>query len=567
MIFLEYDIYLENMMILFPKKTIILLLVLIALQAGAGFSQETGSGDKAEKPSLAIIPVFSKDVPIYIPKVVDKLVDAKIEKINTYQVLPKEDLEKFFGDNGIELKSLPKIEDIDTYADQLNVDQILFGKVVPEGTGYKLETRVYDTKKKEFLITDSESAPNLKGLDGAVEGLARNIVQTIFPPEVVTEVEKTLDTEKETKKEAQVKENINTFADLVEKDPEKALELFDEPARTALEDKVKEQVVQGEIQNLFEEEKAAKAREKKRKWQHWTAFSLKTLDQLGNLFGSLAEYERINSLILWNKYMNNQFIDDPYSKYKQSNLDFGGFLAQKYVFSGLGNIGIGVGLNYMLDDAFSFTPAAKYIFSISYGLNTLGNAVSALTNQLSFISLRKYLEYANATADFTGKYNAYRDSLVFPTIARYTTYGFWGIGYTGMVVAVLLPGERSPMIVSEKARRLLSWGSGLAGLGNITAGLALNYRGKAEESWITDNSPTGTIGDSLTKGYSLTADILSYTAYGLLVGGTVLSVAGLLSPAEGAGSKVQGNTKESNLSFRVVPAGNETSLVVQLRLE
>lgn len=555
------------MMILFPKKIIILLLVLIILQAGAGFSQETGSGDKAEKPSLAIIPVFSKDVPIYIPKVVDKLVDAKIEKINTYQVLPKEDLQKFLGENGIELKSLPRIEDIDKYAAQLNVDQILFGKVVPEGTGYKLETRVYDTKEKKFLITDSEIAPNLKGLDGAVEGLARKIVQTQFPPEVVTEVQKTLDTEKETKKEAQVKENIDTFADLVKKDPEKALELFDEPARTALEDKVKEKVVEGEIQNLFEEEKAAKAREQKRKWQHWTVFSLVTLDQFGNLSGSLAEYDRINSLIYWNKYMNNQFQDDPYRQYRQSTMDFSGSLSMTYVFSGLGNIGIGVGIHSMLDDAYSFSPAGKYLFTLFYGMNTLGDAFSALTDQLSFISLRRYLEYAQATSDFTAKYTSYRESLLLPAISRYTAYGLWSIGYAGMITAALLPGEHSPMIVSKKARNLLSWGSTLAGLGTIASGLALNYRGKAEESWITDNSPTGTIGDSLTKRYSVTADILSYTAYGLLVGGTVLSVAGLLSPAEGAGGNGQDNTKESNLSFRVVPAGNETSLVVNLRLE
>lgn len=564
MIFWEYDIYLERMRILFLKKTFILVFFFLVFQVGAGFSQETDNGANAEKPALAIIPVFSKDVPAYIPKVVDKLIDAKIDKINTYKVLSREELQRFLDENGIALKSLPRVEDINKYADKLETDQILFGKVVPEGDGYKLETRVYDTQKKEFIMTDSENAPSLKGLDEAVEGLTRRIIQTLFPPEVVTEVEKTLDEAKETRKEAQVKENINTFADLVEKDPEKALELFDEPARTALEEKVKENVVEGEIQNLFEEEKAAKAREKKRKWQHWTTFSLVTLDQFGNLFGSLAEYERLYSLINWNKYMNNQFQDDPYSSYRQSTKDYSGFLSIKYVFSGLGNIGIGVGVNYMLDDAYSFSPAGKYLFSIFYGMNTLGDAFSALTDQLSFISLRKYLEYAQATSDFTAKYNDYRDSLLFSSISRYTAYGFWGIGYAGMITAALLPGEHSPMIVSQKARRLLSWGSGLAGLGNFTAGLALNYRGKAEESRITDTSPTGTMGDSLTKGYSLTADILSYTAYGLLVGSTVLSVAGLLLPAEEGSSSGQ---EAENLSFNVVPSGKGASLVVNLRLE
>ena len=564
MIFTQYDIYLKRMNSVLIRKNIILLLILFAAAGFTVSAQEKSDGEGTVKPVLAIVPVFGKDVPVYIPKVIDKLMEAKIEKIDTYRIMPKEELQKFFDDNGIVLKTVPRIEDLNKYADKIGADQVLFGKVSPQGEGYSLETRVYDAEKKEVLIADKETAANLKGLDGAVEGLTRKIVKKIFPPEVVTEVEKTLDQEKETKKEEQVKENINTFSDLVEKDPEKALELFDEPARTALEDKVKEQVVQGEIQNLFEEEKARKAREKKRKWQHWTAFTLETLDQFGNLFGSLAEYERVNSLLYWNKYMNNMFIDDPYENYRRSVDDFGGFLAQKYVFSGLGNLGLGIGINYMLDDAYSFTAAGKYLFSAFYTLNALGDAASALTDQLSFISLRKYLEYAHATSDFTAKYNAYRDSLIFPTIARYATYAFWGAGYTGMVIAALLPGERSPMIVSEKARRFLSWGSGLAGLGNIVSGLALNYRGKAEESWITETSPSGTIGDNLGDIYTLVADILSYTSYGLLIGGSALSAVGLLSSAE---EGTDNGTGKDNLSFNVVPSAEGTSLVVRLRME
>ena len=133
-----------------------------------------------------------------------------------------------------------------------------------------------------------------------------------------------------------------------------------------------------------------------------------------------------------------------------------------------------------------------------------------------------------------------------------------------MVIAALLPGERSPMIVSEKARRFLSWGSGLAGLGNIVSGLALNYRGKAEESWITETSPSGTIGDNLGDIYTLVADILSYTSYGLLIGGSALSAVGLLSPAE---EGTDNGTGKDNLSFNVVPSAEGTSLVVRLRME
>ncbi len=543
----------------------IILLFLILITA---FSEENGSKDSVKKPVLVILPLISKNVPVYIPKVVDKLLEAKLEKIHTYTIMPNGEVNQFLVKQGIELKTEPQLEYLKKYSDLIDVDQIMYGIIRSENNEYKLATRIYDVKKKEIVLRDTETAANIRKLDVAADKIIRKIIITLFPPAVVTKAEKVLNKAADTKKEAQVKQNLADFAAIAEKNPDKALSLVSEPARKALEntvkEKVKKEVVHEEIQNLFEKEKREKALALKRKWQLWITFSLETLNQFGNLFGSLAEYERINSLLYWNKYMNNVFTDGSYDNYKRSVNDFDSFLSQKYVFSGLGNIGIGIGLNYMLIDSFAFSPTSKYLFSVFYGMNNLGNAVATLTDQLSFISLRKYLEYANATSDFPTKYNAYRDSLVFPTIARYTTYGLWGIGYTGMVVAALLPGERSPMIVSEKARRFLSWGSGLVGIGNITSGLALNYRGKAEESWITDTSPSGSIGDSLTRNYTLAADILTYTSYGLLVGGSLLSVVGLLLPAE---EKTGNSPAGKNVSFNVVPSGKGTSLIVQLRLE
>ncbi len=543
----------------------IILLFLILITA---FSEENGPKNSVKKPVLVILPLFSKDVPAYIPKVVDKLLEAKLDKIHIYTIMPDGEVNQFLVKQGIELKTEPQLDYLKKYSELIDADQVMYGIIRSENNEYKLATRIYDVKKKEIVLRDTEIAANIRKLDVAADKITRKIITTLFPPAVVTKAEKLLNKAADTKKEAQVKQNLEDFAAIAEKNPEKALSLVSEPARKALEntvkEKVKKEVVHEEIQNLFEKEKKEKALALKRKWQLWITFSLETLNQVGNLFGSLAEYERINSLLYWNKYMNNVLTDDPYNNYQQSVSDFGGFLSQKYVFSGLGNIGIGIGLNYMLVDSFTFSSTGKYLFSVFYGLNNLGNAVATLTDQLSFFSLRKYLEYTHVTSDFTAKYNAYRDSLVFSTIARYTTYGLWSIGYTGMVVAALLPGDRSPMIVSQKARRLLSWGSGLIGFGNITSGLALNYRGKAEESWITDTSPSGAIGDSLTNNYTLTADILTYSSYVLLVGGSVLSVVGLLLPAE----EETGNSQAGkNVSFNVVPSSEGTSLVVRLRLE
>lgn len=567
LIFRKIAIYLIRMNIIrFWKKAIFLIIYLAVTTAG--FSQDAKEGEAEEtKPVLAIIPVFSRDVPVYIPKVVDKLLDAKIEKIGTYSIMDRDLLQGFLDDNGIVLKRLPGIDDLKKYSDKIGADQILLGRVGPEGEGYSLETKVFDVEKGEIILSDTETAPNLRGLDQAVDSLTRRIVQQIFPPEVVTEVEKVLDEEKDTKKEAQVKESIESFAELVEKDPDKALEMFDEPARKALEDKVKEKVVHEEIQNLFEQEKEEKARAAKRKRQLWTVFGLETFNQIGNLFNSLAEYERLDSLLYWNKYMNNQFSDDPYSSYTRSVKDYGGFLSQRYILSGIGTAAKGFVIGYMLDDTLSFTPLGRKIFAVSYGLNTLGNAVSTLTTQLGYISLHYYLEYANADSDFTVKYNKYRDSLVWSEISRYTAYGFWGLGYTGMIVSSLLPGEKEGMIVSESSRSLLKWGSFITGAGVFASGIAMNYRGIAEESWITVNSPSGIIGDDLTKNYTLIADIATYTSYALAAAGSAMSVIGLLIPPDRSTGESPVKKNEENLSFNFVQSPEGPSLIVNLRLE
>lgn len=67
---------------------------------------------------------------------------------------------------------------------------------------------------------------------------------------------------------------------------------------------------------------------------------------------------------------------------------------------------------------------------------------------------------------------------------------------------------------------------------SFASGIAMNYRGIAEESWITVNSPSGIIGDDLTKNYTLIADIATYTSYALAAAGSAMSVIGLLIPPD-----------------------------------
>ncbi|MCD6397077.1 MAG: hypothetical protein J7L71_06020, partial [Spirochaetaceae bacterium] len=108
----------------------------------------------------------------------------------------------------------------------------------------------------------------------------------------------------------------------------------------------------------------------------------------------------------------------------------------------------------------------------------------------------------------------------------------------------------------------------LISIGNITSGMANNFRGKAEEYWITDNSPSGTIGDSSYTGNYITSEILYYSTYAIYLGGAVLTYIGLTYHGSGTDADTASvNSDSSNLSFAVVPAPGGVTAVARLRLD
>ncbi|MCK5197509.1 MAG: hypothetical protein KAR21_04125, partial [Spirochaetales bacterium] len=210
----------------------------------------------------------------------------------------------------------------------------------------------------------------------------------------------------------------------------------------------------------------------------------------------------------------------------------------------------------------------RQVFAISNMLQISGYLSQTATSQLGFYAQRKYLEYSTATSDFTEKYEAYRSAYLLPMITEYTRTGLWTLGIAGMVTAALLPGEKTPLILSDKSRKYLTWGQTLVSIGNLTSGMATNFRGKAEEYWISDNSPSGTIGDSTYKADYITSQILYYSTYAIYIGGAVFTWLGLTSDGSAAGDdELAGDSVMGNVSFSIVPAENGITAVARLRLD
>ncbi len=522
-------------------------------------------GNPDEKPSLAVLPVFYDDVPVYVPKVVDKLIEAKIEKIGTYNVVSKEDIKKFLDDRGIVLSKEPGIDELRKYSDVMGVDQVLIGRVGADGEGFSLDTELYDVNKKDIVLSDAETSEDLRGLDESVNNIIRKVVQTTFPPEVAEEAKKVLDEEKDTKKEKQVKKNIEDFSNLVEKDPEKALDLFDEPARKALEDTVKEKVVKDEVQNLFEKEKAEKEHKERLKKERRRLIFMEAGIQLGNLFGLAAVNKRIDSILYWNYYMNNTFPIDAYGEYNDYFGPYKGFQVSNYLLSGGLNLWMSRAYNRYLPDTVMLSPLGRTVFRISSILQITGYMALTASSQLGFISQHNYIDYTNAQSDFTDKYDEYRTWHTYSRISNYMAVGMWGLGLTGITASLFLPGDKEPIIPSDRSRRFLKWSQILVSAGNLTSGIATNYRGKAEESWINNNSLSDTVGEANYDFYYNTSEILYYASYAVYAGSAVLAFIGLSDTGEEGHKEVHSEKKKDSLSFSVLPAAGGFTAVLGMR--
>jgi len=518
--------------------------------------------DDIEKNNIVILPLEGKDVPTYIPMIVEKLFAAKIEKTEAYFIFDREIFDNILKENDITLPKKITDEIALEIGKKLEINHILYGKIIQDNNDFIISTKVMDSESGAIISEETERASDIRGLETAVGMLSRSIVKTVLPEDSIAEAVQTLDNAEQTDKEEKVSESITAFEKLVEEDPDQALEMVSEPTREAIKEKAREAVVDEEIQVLYDKEKE----DKKRVWQFWTVVGLESFVQLGNIFGSVAVDNRLESTLHWSNYMNNIFIDDPYRSYRDTLESSQGSQIANYLFTGGANFGLAYAYKTFPDDLFNLSANGRMIFAISNLMQFTGYMSQTATSQLGFYAQRKYLEYSTATSDFTDKYEAYRSAYIWPMIAEYSCTGLFALGITGMVTAALLPGEKTPLILTDGSRRYLTWGQTLLSIGNLTSSMATNFRGKAEEEWILENSPSGTVGESTYLGNYIASQVLYYSTYAIYIGGAVLTYIGLTSDGSDSDSSLE-ESGMNNLSFGILPAENGITAVARLRLD
>lgn len=527
------------------------------------FTQEVSANEAAsngnEKPAIILVPLGGEDVPSYIPMIVDRLFEAKLDKTEAYAIFTREELAAILKENGITLPDNITDETARKIGERLGMDHVLYGSINLDGSDFVINSKIMDVETGTVISEDMERAQNIKGLEEAVGKLTRSIVQTVLPPEAVAAAVQTLDAAEQTDKEADVQESISAFEKLAEEDPQQALEMVGEPAREAIKESVREEIVEEEIQNLYDQEVAEQAALKKRKKQLRRTLLLEGAAQAGNIFGAMAVQQRVLSLKYWDIYMNDGWTYDLYQdKYRFYRL----LELNSILFGGIGNLGLAATHLYYPDDILSFSGFGRKVYTYSYLTTILGNFVSVFADSQSLLTQHKFLEYLHTTVNFTDYYEAYRDANNISSIAKLSSYALWGLGYSGMLFSYIFRDGDIPLIPSAKAKRLLTIGTGLLGLGNFTAGAAVNYYAQAEEFWINENSPSGGIGDSPADAKYTISDIVKYTSYALYLGSGVLTWYALSLPSGADDSSIG----EDSVTFNIVPSSMGIGAVVRLRM-
>ncbi len=543
--------------------TAISLVILIFSTPLVLFSQDQGTKADYTKSPLLIVPLEVVDTPSYVPMIVERLLSTKIDSTDAYFVFDREIFDSILLKNDI---VLPKIITKDIalrIGKEFDVTNVLYGSLRTENSEFVIDVKIVDVVKKEIISESTETAKDIKDLQNAVSRLTRTIVQAVLPDELVSEIVESLDTAEEEEQSAKVEESVSAFEKLAKEDVNQALDLVAEPVREAIKDSIREEVVQEEVQSLFEEEKA----NRNKKWYLLTMIGLEGSVQIGNLFGAVALDDRLNAVSYWNKYMNSFFYNDPYSDYIQSLEDSQNSLTLNYLLGTGGNFGLAFLYNAMPENLLSFTGFSRYTYAVSNMMQITGSMAQTASMQLGFYAMRKYMEYSTATTDFTAKYESYRTAYLWPTIAEYSRTGLWALGLTGMVTAALLPGEKTPMLLTEKSRKFLVWGQTMVSLGNLASGMALNIRASAEESWINANASFGSIGDSEYTINYITSEVLFYTSYAVYFSGAVLTWLGLTYDDPETGGQAVVNPGDNNLSFSIAPSPGGITAVLSLRLD
>ena len=560
----------------FTKKSILIVLLSLIIVVELLYSQETSDINTKttdEDTVIAVLPFKSLDNSSRVlPLVAERVFIGKLEGTGVYNVIDSKQLIELLQDKSISIPDPDNRGAVLKAAREAGIEQLVYGTVVKDGSGYKLSTDLIRSSDGTALVSKDVTTVGIEDLDIAAEEITREMSRTILTEEKQQLVDQKFAEEAEDRKQSEKGEDLGSFEELAKTDPEAALEKVAEPAREAIRNKVKEEVkeearqevVQEEIQKLYEEEKETNRKKGIRLLQYWSHLGFIGLDYWSSVADMMALHTRMESGKYWGAYMNSLWDgSDPYKLYYQlkSNSDI--LLISSYFGEGLSLAGK-TAANFFYNDAnYGIPSGGRAWYATHLTLKAFADAGIYISGLLGYDGSATYNRYQNEVAaspeTANDIYEQYRDFYDLYNYSSIATYSFLGLSAAALTVSHLSQGDMEPIARSGKAKFFTLLGQFFSGASSVSVQVALNYRSAMLEQQASQDADPSVPGDVIGL-YGSRFWVWSGVSWGLWAVGLASQLYALKLPASTGAGNAPGD--ESPLAFSIAPVPGGMQAVV-----
>jgi len=531
----------------------------VPAESGSETAAADAAGGPAVEPrTISIVPMIAEEAPGYTALVLTRLVQQNFDRTEaldssllTEDVLPAEEGLSVYEDPA-EL-----VDALGSLGRQNGSRYVAAGTITRRGTQFRIKMIVVDAENGREVLTEEKTAIGLEDLDRLVRGVTDSLIAKEFPAVVQEKVKEMRKTEAQ--ENARIRDDLAALEVLAEEDPDEAIKRLPETVQRAVTEKAKEQVVQEEIEQLYEQEKKETQAARLRQWQKYGMLTGYGFRFLADMTLDMSIQSRIRSLRSWSLYMNDYLSYDPYDEYRHFLRSSNGMVIGSYISGSLGSGGLAYAYMYMLDDVIEIRRGTRDLLALANTLYLSGRGLSYLSGTFGYLSMDMYdryiSEHSNPTA-ISDRYDTYRNWHLVYEISRYTSLSLQLAGAAGIAAIYFWPGEKEQLILSDRAGFQLGLSNILSGAGAVCGQVALNLYAQGIESSIKARSPSGNPDADVSMMFNTYAMTFGVGAIALYTTSAVIADRAIrngLSSADGA-EAAQADRRTLPFAVAVVPA-------------
>ncbi len=484
------------------------------------------------EPLIAVLPFQSIEVAASVAQIITTLFETSLVNTKAYVVLSQTERRQILEAQEVALADCTDESCAVEIGRLLSAEQIIIGTVAALGKKYIINAKIIDVSSSRTLGADSVSAENVEELDVACRKLTYALVEKAIPGFTVAEAPAPAQDQEAA---PQPEPQPSPPAGPAETEPQ---EVRPQP-----------QEVRPQPQEPPQEARSTGAPARPSPAAYVLLAGGVAALEAGNVAGAAAFETSFRVRASQEAYATaTSGFTDLYNAYQGDYTLYAALGISSYSLWGLGGAGISAS-SLLFSRDLAVTRLGRVAFLGGSVLNLLGNVLGA------FADNQRYTLYGANSAD------------LLYSLFRIGSYVLWGVGGTGMVGALLLPGEKEVLAPSGLQRALLAAGSVMVALGSAAHSVSMNLRPGVEASLAAyleagaGQDFAGLYGDyqSSYASYAFWS-ILSYGLWGVGAAATVTSL--LVRGGAAQPQEAPGQVRPAQLAVAPAPSGIQLTLTI-----